>query len=163
MRASAIALFGGVALFCAVPASWSQTTQPDRTTPDSAAADSAAPGKGSILLELNGATPAENNGCRLTVVTTNRLEQDLNRAAWQVAIFDAEGVVKSLPVLDFGAMVTGKTKVAMFELPDQQCTDIGRIVVNDVAACTTGDGQDLRDACLGGLATRSRTDIDFGL
>lgn len=165
MRASAIALFSGVALFCAVPASWSQATQPDRAAPapESDEADSAALGKGSILLELNGAAPTENNGCRLTVVTTNRLDQDLNRAAWQVAIFDADGVVKSLPILDFGAMVTGKTKVAMFELPDQQCTDIGRIVVNDVAACTTGDGQDLREACLGGLATQSRTDIDFGL
>ncbi len=173
MRLGAIALLSGAALIFAVPASWSQpaeqdteqTNQPEAAppVPESDAADSAALADGSILLELNGAAATEDNGCRLTVVTTNRLDQDLGRAAWQVAIFDGDGVVKSLPILDFGAMVTGKTKVAMFELPDQQCTDIGRIVVNDVAACTTDDGEDLREACLGGLATQSRTDIDFGL
>ena len=39
----------------------------------------------------------------------------------------------------------------------------GHVVVNDVAECSAEDGADLRDTCLGGLATQSRTDIDFGL
>lgn len=117
----------------------------------------------SIRIELNAAADTETGGCRLTMVTTNMLPQGLSRAAWQVAIFDAAGVVEALPILDFGAMTAGKTKVAMFELPDRKCADIGRIVVNDVAECRADDDADLRDACLGGLATQSRTDIDFGL
>ena len=64
-----------------------------------------------------------------------------------------------------GQAVTGagKTRVGIFPLPGRSCGDIGRIVVNDVAECSAEDGADLRDTCLGGLATQSRTDIDFGL
>lgn len=117
----------------------------------------------SVFLELNSAVATETGGCRLTVVTTNQMQQAISRAAWQVAIFDSAGVVQSLPVLDFGGLMGGKTKVAMFELQDRACTDIGRIVINDVAECRAEDGTDLRNACLSGLATQSRTDIDFGL
>ncbi|KGJ04227.1 hypothetical protein SAMN04487972_10928 [Paracoccus halophilus] len=126
------------------------------------AQETAAPA-GKVMLELNGAVDTETGACRLTVVTTNRLDQAIQRAAWQVAIFDRQGVVQSLPILDFGGMIAGKTKVAMFELPERKCADIGRIVVNDVAECSGPDNTDLRDICLGGLATQTRTDIDFGL
>lgn len=170
MRLNTIALLSGVVFASFGFPALSQTTDPatDRTTAagnsGEAAGESTQADIGdNILLELNGASSTEAGGCQLTVVTTNRLDQDLNRAAWQVAIFDADGLVQSLPILDFGEMVSGKTKVAMFELPDRSCTDIGRIIVNDVAACTTGEGEDIRDACLTGLATQSRTDIDFGL
>ena len=118
---------------------------------------------GHILLELNAAADTAAGACRLTVVTNNRLGQGLRRAAWQVAIFDREGVVRSLPVLDFGALIVGKTKVALFEIPGLGCGQIGRIVVNDVAACEAEDGADLRDTCLSGLAIQARGDIDFGL
>ncbi|RNF34460.1 hypothetical protein [Paracoccus methylarcula] len=170
MRHGAIALFSSVLLIFSGFSAFSQTDDttaeiPAPTGENGSSADTRtqATASDSISLELNGATTTEAGGCQLTVVTTNRLDRDLDRAAWQVAIFDAAGVVQSLPILDFGAMVSGKTKVAMFELPGRGCTDIGRIIVNDVAACTTGDGDDLRDACLTGLATQSRTDIDFGL
>lgn len=116
-----------------------------------------------ILLELNSAVPTENQGCRLTMVTTSRMQQTLERAAWQVAIFDMAGMVQALPILDFGTLLGGKTKVAMFELPGRSCADIGRIIVNDVAECRADDGTDLRASCLGGLETQSRSDIEFGL
>ena len=115
------------------------------------------------MLELNGATDTEAGGCQLTIVATNQLETGIRRAAWQVAIFDKSGAVQSLPILDFGGMIAGKTRVGIFPLPGRSCGDIGRIVVNDVAECSAEDGADLRDTCLGGLATQSRTDIDFGL
>jgi len=117
----------------------------------------------SVQIELNSATETENGGCLLTMVTTNMMQQALSRAAWQVAIFDSAGVVEALTILDFGAMTSGKTKVAMFELPGRSCADVGRIVVNDVAECRAEDETDLRAACLSGLATQSRTNIDFGL
>ncbi|HRM74799.1 MAG TPA: hypothetical protein PLI13_08875 [Paracoccus sp. (in: a-proteobacteria)] len=130
------------------------------------AQDAAAP-ENKIMLELNGAADTEAGGCQLTIVATNQLETGIRRAAWQVAIFDKEGAVQSLPILDFGGMTAGKTRVGLFPLPDRRCAEIGRIVVNDVAECTAEDGTekgaDLRDICLGGLATQTRTDIDFGL
>lgn len=129
-----------------------------------AAAQDAAPAQdGDLLLELNELADNGAGGCRLTVVTTNRMAQGLQRAAWQVAIFDTDGRVKSLPVLDFGALIAGKTKVAIFDIPDGTCEGIGRIVVNDVAECTAEDGSDLRSACLSDLATQNRSNIEFGI
>lgn len=130
--------------------------------PFASAAQDAPPAE-AMLLELNAATPTDDGGCRLTVVSTNRLPQGLGRAAWQVAIFDPQGIVQGLPILDFGTLAPGKTKVAMFDLPGRGCDAIGRIVVNDVAECRADDGTDLRGPCLTGLATQTRTDIDFGL
>lgn len=127
------------------------------------AQEAAAAPDGKIFLELNSAVDTAEGGCQLTVVTTNRLDSGLKRAAWQVAIFDDAGVVQSLPILDFGAMTAGKTKVAVFSLPDRTCDKIGRIVINDVAECTGDDDSDKRAACLDGLATQARTDIEFGI
>ena len=103
------------------------------------AQDAAAPDN-KIMLELNGATETEAGGCQLTIVATNQLETGIRRAAWQVAIFDKAGAVQSLPILDFGGMIAGKTRVGLFPLPDRPCSEIGRIVVNDVAECTADDG-----------------------
>lgn len=126
------------------------------------ASPGAAPAE-EIQIELNGAALTEAGACRLTMVTTNRLPHGLERAAWQVAIFDDKGVVRGLPILDFGAIAQGKTKVALFELPGLACDAIGRIVINDVAECRAVDGSDQRGPCLDSMATQTRTDIDFGL
>lgn len=157
------AIVAAVATILALAQPGLAQTAPNQTAPNQTAPDSPSPPPSGILLELNGAADTENGGCQLTMVTTNRLARDIRRAAWQVAIFDAAGIVQSLPVLDFGALIAGKTKVAMFELPGRACADIGRIVINDVAECSASDGTDLRDACLSGLSTQTRTDLDFGL
>ena len=128
-----------------------------------AAMPAALPPATQMTLELNGADDSGEAGCRVTLVATSQLAQALERAAWQIAVFGADGRVESLPVLDFGAMPAGKTRVAVFDLPGPPCAGIVRVVVNDVAECRAEDGTDLRGACLGGLATRNRTGIDFGL
>ena len=127
------------------------------------AQSASAQDSGSVVMELNGLTDAQNDSCALTVVTTNRLAQGLQRAAWQVAIFDADGRVKALPVLDFGALIAGKTRVIPFVIPGGACASIGRIVVNDAIDCTGEDGSDLRDLCLGSLTTQNRSSIEFGI
>lgn len=139
--------------------------------PEAGAGPAAAPGPApasagtpvQLTLDLNSAVPSESGGCRLTLVATSQLPQALARAAWQVAIFGSDGVVSALPVLDFGMLLAGKTKVAAFDIPAPSCDAIGRIVVNDVAECRAEDGADLRAACLLGLATQSRSGLEFGL
>ena len=116
-----------------------------------------------LTLELNGTADTDGQSCRLTLVAANHLPVGLSRAAWQVAIFDANGLVRALPVLDFGALIAGKTRVAVFDVPGGGCATIGRIVVNDVVDCRAADAGDQREACLAGLATQSRTPIEFGL
>ncbi len=117
----------------------------------------------SFALELNSATPTSSGSCRLTYVASNQSDTALDRTAYEVAIFDAEGVVTRLLVLEFGALIEGKTKILQFDLAGTECTAISRIVINDVAGCVqASDGED-SDLCLDGLTASSRTDIEFGL
>lgn len=120
-------------------------------------------GQGGMVLELNAAQDSTGGGCQLTMVATNETGQALTRAAWQVAVFDRGGVVRGLPILDFGALPAGKTRVALFDLPGRTCPEIARIVVNDVADCRPADGSDAPDLCLSRLTARSIGTIAFGL
>lgn len=126
------------------------------------AAPVAAQDGSAFELDLNGATETEGGGCRLTYVATNRSDQAFERTAFQVGLFDADGAVTRLLVLEFGALVAGKTKILQFELAGSSCASISRIVVNDVAACTLADGT-ASDFCLSGLVATSRTAIQFGI
>ena len=114
-------------------------------------------------LELNNAADTGAGGCRLTYVASNRTGVELAQTAYEVAVFNGEGVVSRILVLEFGALTVGKTKVVQFDLSDQTCADISRIVVNDVSECTLVDGSGSGDFCLSGLVTASRSTIQFGI
>ena len=116
-----------------------------------------------ITLELNNASNTGNSGCQMTFVVTNHGEKGLAEVAYQVGVFDAKGIVRRILVLEFGSLIGGKTKIALFNLADQPCSDISRIIVNDVAQCTLAENSKPADFCLSGLLTRSRSDIEFGL
>lgn len=126
------------------------------------AAPVAAQDAAEFSLELNNAAETTAGGCRLTYVATNNTGEELGQTAYEVAVFNADGVVSRILVLEFGALTVGKTKVVQFDLSDQPCSDISRIVVNDVSACTLSDGTE-GDFCLSGLVTGSRGPIQFGI
>lgn len=113
-------------------------------------------------LDLNAVSETEAGDCRLTYVATNQSGTALQRASYQIALFDGEGVVSRLLVLEFGALVEGKTKVLQFDLTGTPCGAISRIVVNDAPACTASDGNESQ-LCMSNLAASSRTAIQFGI
>ena len=113
-----------------------------------------------LTLELNAAQPSEK-GCRLTFVVTNKLGGDLARAAYELALFDKNGVVDRLTVLDFRDMPEGKTKVSRFDLPGADCAGITRVLINHATQCEgTGIAP---DACMKALRTETKTPIVFGI
>jgi hypothetical protein len=116
-----------------------------------------------FVLELNNAAETTSGGCRLTYVASNNTGQALEKTSYEVAVFDAQGVVSRILVLEFGALTVGKTKVVQFDLADQTCANISRIVVNNVAECALADGSGTGDFCLKGLVTNSRATIQFGI
>ncbi len=115
---------------------------------------------GPFTLELNNTGDIEQS-CRLTYVATNDMGIDLSEASYEVAVFDAEGLVERLLILQFGALEDGRTKVVQFDLAEMACANISRLLVNSVAECTGADGSS--PDCLGALETTSRSDINFGL
>lgn len=132
-------------------------------TPLSVAAQDSDQATEMLRVELNDMVDDGAGNCQLVMVATNGLAQDLKRVAWQVAVFDQDGRVKSILALDFGAMISGKNKVAGFPIPDGGCDTIGRVIINDIAACTAEDDSDMRDACLRALETQNRSNIEFGI
>jgi len=116
-----------------------------------------------INLELNAAADTTAGACRLTYVASNQSDTALDRTAYEVAVFDADGVVTRLLVLEFGVLVEGKTKILQFDLADTPCNAISRIVVNDAAGCTEAGGTENAALCMQGLSAASRTAIQFGI
>jgi hypothetical protein len=143
MRPSATLLVLGLAL-AAVPAG---AQEAPKDTPG-------------LTLELNGLQPVEG-GCRITFVATNGLPDAVERAAYELAFFDAEGLVSRLAVVDFLELAPGKSKVRQFQFPGTPCPSISRLLLNDATECT-GPGLDA-GACMAGLRTANRTDIEFGV
>jgi len=114
----------------------------------------------SLRLELNAAERSDK-GCRLTFVVTNNLGADLDRAAFELALFNDQGVVDRLTVLEFVAMPNGKTKVSRFDLAGSDCAKLSRVLVNDSTECT-GAGIDPK-ACMKHLETVSKGAVEFGV
>lgn len=113
----------------------------------------------SIHLELNGAE-ASPAGCRLTFLIRNDLGAALERAAFEIVLFNGAGLVERLAVLDFKELPPGKTKVRQFDIPGADCARIGRVLVNDAVACE-GEGVEA-GACLRGLVTETKSTVAFG-
>ncbi len=116
-----------------------------------------------LSLELNAAADTPEGGCRLTYVVNNRLAGPLDKTGFQMAVFDAAGVVTRLMALDFGALPVGKTKIMQFDVPGQVCTQISRIVVNEATSCVMAGFDATPGTCIDGLATASKSSIQFGL
>jgi len=123
----------------------------------SASAEDAKPG--TINLELN-ALQDSDKGCRIAFVVENGLGHDIGKAAYEIALFDKEGMVERLMVLDFQELPAAKTKVRRFDLADAKCGAIGRVLVNDASACD-GDGIEA-GACIARLNPTTRSSVAFG-
>lgn len=122
------------------------------------AQEQAAPA--ALSIELNAVQPADA-GCRVTFLAVNGFDTALDRASVETALFDGAGAIERIVTLDFKALAPGKTKVLQFELAGLDCANLGRVLINDITAC---EGTGLEPgACLAGLVTTSRTDIDFGV
>lgn len=110
-------------------------------------------------LDLNALQPSQG-GCRLTFVVRNALGGTVERAAFEMALFNKAGVVDRLTVLDFKGLQDGKTKVSRFDLNGVSCDDVSRILVNDVTECAgTGIAS---ESCMAGLVTLSTSGVTFG-
>ncbi len=124
-----------------------------------ALAQTGAPGP-SLALELNAIEPGDG-GCRFTFVIANRLAAALDKAAFEIVLFDKAGMVDRLVTLDFKALPQGKTRVRQFDLPGVDCAGVGRVLLNDATRCE-GAGVDAT-ACLRTLEPSTRTAIEFGV
>ena len=124
------------------------------------AAPTAAPEKRpQIALELNKLEPA-GAGCRAYFVVENRTADPVRELRLDTFIFDGQGVIVRRLGLAFPDLRPERTKVVPFDISTGACPEIGRLLVNDVLACTSPAGTPVT-GCGDLLAVTSRVPTRF--
>jgi len=113
-----------------------------------------------FTLELNTVTDLDGGACRLVYVAENGTDTTVDKATYEVAIFNDRNTVSKMLLLEFGGLKAGKTRVVQFDVAGQTCGEISKILVNNQVDCATAGGES--GLCMDSLATRALdTDIVF--
>lgn len=115
----------------------------------------------SLEIELNSLIKTTNGGCRMNFMLHNIMASSIEDLAFEVVLFDKGGRVANLLRLNGGALLKGKTRVRQFDLKNTKCSNISRVLINEITACK-GEGLTPR-ICLKALNATSRTKVAFGL
>ena len=158
MRSSfSIAAAVALTLLSGLAANGQTSPQPAAGAPG--AADQAGRRANSILLELNKLEPAAG-GCRAYFVVENRTPEAVRELRLDTFIFDANGQIARRIGLTFPDIRPERTKVVPFDLAGAACPEIGRMLVNDVLACTGASGGPLQ-GCNDLLTVATRASARF--
>ena len=112
----------------------------------------------SISIELNRLQEIDN-GCRMNLVFTNRMSQPVDLITVETVLFDKEERVDRFLLLRARDLPPGKIRVHQFDVSDTNCSQIGKVLLNDVTEC---EGQGLDPAtCLAEVALESRAGVPF--
>lgn len=117
-----------------------------------------AASSGSLSIELNNLS-ASGDACRVSFVIQNGLGQSIDELKVELVLFGKEGEVKRLLAVDVGQMPKSKTRVKQFDLKGLACSDIGRLLINNVTHCK---GNELNpQICTAAVKTSSRLSVPF--
>ncbi|WP_019627282.1 hypothetical protein [Thioalkalivibrio sp. ALJT] len=116
--------------------------------PGAVVADDSAPGDpGAIGVQLN-KLEADGDDCRAHLVLENGLDEAVESFQLDLVVFDRDGIIHRRTVVEMAPLRAGSTAVRAFRMTDTACDRVGRILVNDVAACEGPEGT------IGGCADR---------
>ena len=121
------------------------------------AQDSAA-GDGVIALDLNKLEPREG-ACRAYMVVENATAHRLASYMLDLVIFDTDEVIANRLRVRLDDLRAGKTVVRLFDIPEIGCDSVGRVLLNEIAACETASGTAID--CLDLTRTASKARADF--
>ncbi|MEM8836573.1 MAG: hypothetical protein AAGE89_00650 [Pseudomonadota bacterium] len=122
------------------------------------AAQSAEEADPSLIIELNNLQP-NGTACRASFLVQNKLKSSLKSLEFEIVLFDSDERITQLLSIATGAFPENKSRVSQFDLPETDCTGIGRMMLNTITVC---DGGDLSaETCLNATETRSRAGVDL--
>lgn len=111
-----------------------------------------------VSVELNKLEPT-GEACRAYFVLVNRSEFVFTTLKLDLVMFDRDGIVTRRLAAEVGPLPLGKTSLKVFDMENLPCTDLGRLLLNDVTAC--GDASGARDDCLALLSAATRSSVPF--
>jgi hypothetical protein len=111
----------------------------------------------SISIELN---KLEANGaaCRAYMVLNNSAGEAFESLKLDLVMFGTDGVVARRLAVETAPLAAGKTILKVFDIADQPCNGIGRVLLNDILTCR---GAEPRNDCLALVQTTSRAAAPF--
>ena len=121
-------------------------------TPAAAAAD------GKISIELN-KLEEKPGSCRIYLVIRNQTEIDLKNLELDVFIFDRDDIITRRVGLHTRRLKPGRTYIRLFDITKVTCSEIERLVLNEVISCTSNAGAAIE--CEDELALSSRSRVSF--
>lgn len=111
-----------------------------------------------ISIQLNTAE-AVGDSCRMTFVIRNGIDRPVEALGLDLVMFDKSEGVSGYAAIDFGNLPAGKTRVRQYDVAKGDCTDISRVLLNEIRTCeiegTASDG------CLSMLDITSRAEIEL--
>jgi hypothetical protein len=110
-----------------------------------------------VAIELNAAQTVEGT-CTLSFLVINGHAAAIERAIYEIVLFDRTGQVDLLTLFDFGKLPPARPRVRQFALPGTACEDLGQVLFNGANTCdapTLDPG-----ACDGDLQLGTRTSIE---
>lgn len=107
-------------------------------------------------VELNRLEQA-GNLCRVYLVARNPDQTAIKSFKLDLVFFDKKDIIHNRLFTEHGQLIPGKTAVRPFNMPNTDCSQLGAILVNDVATCIGEDGAPLD--CLPRLELSSKADI----
>ncbi|MEO1610076.1 MAG: hypothetical protein AAFR90_12240 [Pseudomonadota bacterium] len=118
----------------------------------------ALPSDPKLNLELNDASTV-GQSCRVSFLVQNKLGSLIEALKLELVLFDVDGQVNRLLSVNFGRLPLNKSRLKQFDLKGLSCSQIGRLLVNNVTECQ-GQGRNLTPAfCTDAIKTSSRIAI----
>jgi hypothetical protein len=103
-----------------------------------------------LRVELNKLETAGET-CKAVMVVENGKGGPIRSLRLDLYAFDPDGVAQKRSMVELGPVPARKTALRQFEISPTPCAQVGRVLLNDVAACDgkESSGQDLtRESCL---------------
>lgn len=94
--------------------------------------------------------------CQLIFVLENSSKTELKELQFELVLFDSNARVIRLSLLDFLSLPADSMRVRSFGFPDMQCSNIGKILFNNVGKCVSVDAL----SCKVTLSVESETSIE---
>lgn len=103
-----------------------------------------------LKVELNKLETAGET-CKAVLIVENGKGGPIRSLRLDLYAFDPDGIVQKRSMVELGPVPARKTALRQFEIAPTPCAQVGRVLLNDVAACDgkDGAGQDMtRETCL---------------
>ena len=110
-----------------------------------------------ISIELNALDPVDG-ACRMSFVIENGFESDIDKAVYEAVLFDTDGRVAQMTLLDFGTLPAARPRVRQFAVPGLTCASVARLLINGTETCEASTLPE--DACAQSLNLSSRTTVE---